>query len=191
MDQNTTYQHTTLKERTQSHKDFIAFNSISEKLTFLHEGIRTNKILGNITDTYNLLIKKKGIDTAETFLKTHAHAIHLTPFGGCTHDFSQAPCPKHLQCWNGCSHLHRTNTPGETERIKEQLEFSTKALEEMKSNSEEYGSNVWIKDLENKVANLKKAIMIKPSTSPIPVSPEGIQMTIPINERKTSSVSDK
>ena len=87
--------------------------------------------------------------------------------------------------------MHRTNTPGETERIKEQLEFSTKALEEMKSNSEEYGSNVWIKDLENKVANLKKAIMIKPSTSPIPVSPEGIQMTIPINERKTSSVSDK
>ena len=190
LDQNTTYQHTTIKERTQSHTDFIAFNSIADKRAFLHEGIRSNKILGSITDTYNLLIKEKGIDTAEIFLKTHAHAIHLTPFGGCTHDFSQAPCPKHLQCWNGCSHLHRTNTPGETERIKEQLNLSTKALEKMKSNSEEYGSDVWIKDLENKVDNLKKAVNIKPSSSPIPVSPEGIQMTIPINERKASSVSD-
>ncbi|WP_156026783.1 hypothetical protein [Sporocytophaga myxococcoides] len=190
LDQNPTYQHTTLKERTQSQVDFLTFNSVADKVNFLHNGIRNNKIMGSITDTYNFLKKEKGIETAESFLKTHALALHITPFGGCTHDFSQEPCQKHLQCWNGCSHLHRTNEPGELERIKEQLELNEKVLKEMRYNSEEYGSDVWIKDLEKKIENLKKGLKLKPSSSPIQVFPDGIQMTIPLDHKRSSSVSE-
>jgi len=105
--QNATYQHTSLLERTSSHRDYLSFRTPKEKVQFLHDGIREQKILGEITQLYHELKLSKGKDVAEVFLKTHANAIHITPFGGCTHDFSQAPCPKHLQCWNGCGHLHR------------------------------------------------------------------------------------
>jgi hypothetical protein len=192
LDQNATYQHTSILERTQSHKEFLSFNSPAEKVQFLHNGIRERKIQGEITELYHKLKIEKGKELAESFLATHANAIHLTPFGGCTHDFSQAPCPKHLQCWNGCSHLHRTNTPGESERIVEQIELSKLALEAMKKESDgEYGADVWTKDLENKIENMQKALDTKPSDKPIKVFPNGKPVTLDISQRKGSSVSEK
>jgi len=191
LDQNATYQHTSILERTKSHKDFLSFQSPSEKVQFLHNGIREKKILGEVTNLYHRLKEEKGKQIAETFLATHAGAIHLTPFGGCTHDFSQAPCPKHIQCWNGCSHLHRTNTPGESERIQEQIDLGLLALEEMKKDSDgEYGADVWINDLKTKIANMQKALDIKPVEKPVKVFPQGTQMTIPLSDRKRSSVSE-
>lgn len=192
LDQNATYQHTTLSERTQLHKEFIIFNSPADKVLFLHDGVRNKSILGDITDTYHFLKEEKGILKAEDFLKTHALALHITPFGGCTHDFSQAPCTMHLQCWNGCSHLHRTNAPGEAERIKEQLELSLKSLANMKKDGlGEYGSDVWIADLETKIANLEKGLHAKVTGDKLKIFPDGIPVTVPIHQHKSSSVSEK
>ena len=188
--QNKAYQHTTPKERTKLNQEFISFNSVNDKITFLHEGVRSKSILGEITDTYHFLKKNQSIDSAELFLNTHGLAIHITPFGGCTHDFSQSPCQKHLQCWNGCSHLHRTNTPGETVRIKEQLDKSKSILKKVKSESlEEQKNDVWVKDLEKKIKNLEKAVKIRPtSPTPIQLFPKGPEITKPKSKRKNSSV---
>ncbi|WP_420399622.1 hypothetical protein [Flagellimonas sp.] len=187
--QNKSYQHTTTKEKTKLHQDFLGFDSVKDKVTFLRDGVRNKSILGEITETYHHLKAKHGLETADTFLNTHGLAIHLTPFGGCTHDFSQSPCKKHLQCWNGCGHLHRTNAPGETERIKEQLRSSESILKKMKSDSTKpYGQDVWVKDLEMKIKNLKKALKLNPSSTPIQLFPDGKEITKPISKRRNSSV---
>jgi hypothetical protein len=189
LDQNPTYQHTTLSERTATHQDFTAFAHPEEKISFLHSGIRTGKIHGEIADTYHQLATEKGKEKADAFLNTHALAVHITPFGGCTHDFSQAPCTKHLQGWNGCSHLVRTHMPGETERISEQLRQSELVLEKMKSDSDSaYGSDKWIRDLEKKIENLRKALAMAGQDSPTPVFPDGIPATLPGHIKKGSSV---
>lgn len=189
--QNKTYHHVTLVELTELHKEFLSFNSPMEKITFLHDGIRTGEIAGDLTDTYNFLKEEKGIEQAEEFLKTHAQALHITPFGGCTHDFSQTPCLKHLQCWNGCSHLHRTNAPGETENLKQLLYNNKDVLQKMKESSSEYGNDVWIQDLEKKVSNLEKSLSINVTSAPILVFPEGKPATLPLSMRKRSSVKDE
>lgn len=192
LDQNATYQHTSILDRTKSHKEFLSFNSPLEKIQFLHNGIREKKIQGEITQLYHKLKIEKGKELAESFLATHANSIHLTPFGGCTHDFSQAPCPKHLQCWNGCCHLHRTNTPGESERIVEQIELSKLALDAMKKDSDgEYGADLWVSDLQNKIENMQKALDLKPDDNPLKVFPDGKPVTLDISQRKGSSVSEK
>jgi hypothetical protein len=191
LDQNPVYQHTTLSEKTQSHKEFISFSSPAEKLNFLHSGIKSKAILGEITETYHRLNADQGEEKANIFLKTHALAIHVTPFGGCTHDFSQAPCSKHLQCWNGCSHLHRTHLPGETDRIEEQIRQSEQVLAKMKAEKDgEYGSEKWIQDIEKKIANLRQALQMSPQDSPTPVFPDGIPFTIAEHMKKSSSVKD-
>jgi hypothetical protein len=189
LDQNPVYQHTTLFERTTAHQDFTAFSHPEEKISFLHLAIKNGKIQGEIADTYHQLVTEKGQEKADAFLNTHALAIHITPFGGCTHDFSQAPCTKHLQCWNGCSHLVRTHMPGETERIGEQLRQSELVLEKIKSESDgAYGSTKWIEDIERKIENLLKALAMKRQDSPTPVFPDGIPFTIPEHMKKSSSV---
>jgi len=190
--QNKTYQHVTIEELTHLHKELLSFNSPLEKVTFLHDGIRTNKILGDLTDTYNFLKEDEGVSSAESFLKTHAQALHITPFGGCTHDFSQTPCLKHLQCWNGCSNLHRTNTPGEKEKLQQLLEGSREALKKMEvDQSGEYGTDVWVQDLKTKVENLEKALRMEVNSDPIPVFPDGKPVTLPLSMQQRSSVKDE
>lgn len=187
--QNKYYQHTTIREKTKLHQEFLGFNSMDGKINFLRDGVRNKSILGDITETYHYLLENENLKSAEDFLNTHGLAIHLTPFGGCTHDFSQTPCEKYLQCWNGCSHLHRTNTPGETERIQEQLDSCKSILKNMLENSgEEYGKNVWVKDLKLKIKNLEKGIKTKPTSLPIKLFPKGKEVTLPKNKKRNSSV---
>lgn len=51
LDQNPTYQHTSLKERTSFHKQFLSFNTPAENVNFVQEGIREKSILGDIAKT--------------------------------------------------------------------------------------------------------------------------------------------
>lgn len=189
LDQNTTYQHTTLSEKTAVHQDFMAFSHPAEKINFLHSGIKNKQINGEMTDTYHRLLAGEGKEKADAFLTTHALAIHLTPFGGCTHDFSQAPCEKHLQCWNGCSHLLRTHLPGETERIEEQLRLTQRLADKMKAEADgAYGSERWLQDIERKIDHLQKALDMPRGDSPTPVFPDGKPVTIAEHMKKGSSV---
>lgn len=79
--------------------------------------------------------------------------------------------------------------PGETERISEQLRQSELVLEKMKSDRDSaYGSDKWIRDLEKKIENLRKALAMAGQDSPTPVFPDGIPATLPGHIKKGSSV---
>ncbi|KFE56784.1 hypothetical protein IV01_06230 [Pseudomonas syringae] len=191
LDQNVYYQHTSIEENTAAHHQFLAFNSHHERIDFLHTGIRDKRIQGALTDSYHALLSDKGTTTAEAFLTVHATALHVTPFGGCIHDFSQAPCPKHLQCWNGCSHLHLMGTPSERANLEKQAENLTTAITIMRdSGAGEAGSDVWLMDQENKLNNLKSVLARDTNVGVQRVFPNGHPMTIADTDKRHSSVSD-
>ncbi len=191
LDQNKFYQHTSIEEATAAHQEFLAFNSYQERIDFLHAGIRKGQIQGSLTDSYHALLQDKGTITAEAFLTVHATALHVTPFGGCVHDFSQAPCPKHLQCWNDCSHLHLMGTPSERKNLQEQAERLTSAILIMREGGDgEAGSDVWLADQEHKLNNLQTALS-RDSAGVQQVFPTGRPMTISDANRRHSSVSDE
>lgn len=170
LDENVVYQHTTLQERTENHDEFLKFSNAQEKMSFVHEAIRNRRILGGVTDTYHRIKSEQDIVAAERFLSMHAQAMHVTPYGACSHDFSQTPCPKHLQCWNNCSYLHRTNSPTEVQAIKLQLHQSELALKKMKEEADgEFGADVWIDDLEKKIGGMKKSLTMTVIDLPVPV----------------------
>lgn len=191
LDQNVYYQHTSIEENTAAHHEFLAFNSHHERIDFLHTGIRDKRIQGALTDSYHALLSDKGTTTAEAFLTVHATALHVTPFGGCIHDFSQAPCPKHLQCWNGCSHLHLMGTPSERANLEKQAENLTTAITIMRdAGAGEAGSDVWLMDQEDKLNNLKSVLARDTNVGVQRVFPNGHPMTIADTDKRHSSVSD-
>ena len=191
LDQNVYYQHTSIEENTAAHHEFLAFNSHHERIDFLHTGIRDKRIQGALTDSYHALLSDKGTTTAEAFLTVHATALHVTPFGGCIHDFSQAPCPKHLQCWNGCSHLHLMGTPSERANLERQAENLTTAITIMRdAGAGEAGSDVWLADQEDKLNNLKSVLARDTNVGVQRVFPNGHPMTIAGTDKRHSSVSD-
>lgn len=191
LDQNVYYQHTSIEENTADHQEFLAFNSHHERIDFLHSGIRDKRIQGALTDSYHALLSDKGTTTAEAFLTVHATALHVTPFGGCIHDFSQAPCPKHLQCWNGCSHLHLMGTPSERTNLEKQAENLTTAINIMRdTGAGEAGSDVWLADQEDKLNNLKSVLARDTNAGVQRVFPNGRPMTVADTDKRHSSVSD-
>ena len=191
LDQNVYYQHTSIEENSAAHQEFLAFNSHHERIDFLHTGIRDKRIQGALADSYHALLSDKGTTTAEAFLTVHATALHVTPFGGCIHDFSQAPCPKHLQCWNGCSHLHLMGTPSERANLVKQAENLTTAITIMRdAGAGEAGSDVWLADQEDKLNNLKSVLARDTTVGVQRVFPNGHPMTIVDTDKRHSSVSD-
>lgn len=191
LDQNVYYQHTSIEEDAATHQEFLAFNSHHERIDFLHAGIRDKRIQGALTDSYHALLSDKGTITAEAFLTVHATALHVTPFGGCIHDFSQAPCPKHLQCWNGCSHLHLMGTPSERTNLEKQAENLTAAITIMRdAGAGEAGSDVWLADQEGKLNNLKSVLARDTNAGVQRVFPNGRPMTVADSDKRHSSVSD-
>ncbi|SMD31795.1 hypothetical protein SAMN04488029_0132 [Reichenbachiella faecimaris] len=188
--QNKYYQHETLKEKTENHRNFLRFNNNQEKITYLQKGIKNGTIKGSITNLYEKIRKEQSARDADEFLTIHANSLHITPFGGCTHDFSQNPCLKHLQCWNGCSHLHRTGTENETRRLTELL-GSLEKLKEKQAKELQEGS-VWTSDLNSKISNLRKVLdndTIDNSKKPYQVFPDSQYMQN-IGKDKTSSTTD-
>lgn len=191
LDQNVYYQHTTIEENTAAHHEFLAFNSYHERIEFLHSGIRDKRIHGALTDSYHALLSDKGTTTAEAFLTVHATALHVTPFGGCIHDFSQAPCPKHLQCWSGCSHLHLMGTPSERVNLEKQAKNLTKAISIMRdAGTGEAGSDVWLADQEDKLNNLKSVLARDTNGGVQRVFLNGRPITVADSDKRHSSVSD-
>lgn len=187
LNQNNTYQHASLKEKTSIQRDFIEFSNQKNKISFLKDSIINNDIQGPLAETFHSLILKDE-SKANEFLNTHATSVHVTPFGLCTHDYSQSPCQKHLQCWNNCSHLHRTNDPEETKRIKELLHQTKKALKNIEKSNETYGVSKWVVDYNVKISNLEKALKIKVKKGQsLPVSPEGTPKATDVYKKRMKS----
>jgi len=178
LDQNVAYHHPTLEEHTQTHRDFLNFNSVAEKVEFLKTGIRSKNILGELTETYHNIKLKKGDNIAELFLKTFANAMHITPYGVCTNDFSLQPCPLHLECWNGCSNLHMTGSDHETEQLQGLIAQTEDNLIRMqKEESIEFGVNRFTNRLEKQLNNMKKALELAKKSKNIRLFPEGIDLS--------------
>lgn len=191
LSQNIAYQHTSIRERTKSHHDFLAFNSMRDKMTYMHQGIRDQNIVGDLTSTYHHVKATEGLQLAEQFLLTHAQAMHVTPYGACGHDFSQMPCPKHIQCWNDCCHLHRTTSAGEDDRLLSQIKAHEKILAALHTNGDaDFGSDVWVHDLEKKLRNMNMALRLVPTSHPVQVFPQGKSIYAREVKRKGSSVDE-
>lgn len=182
--QNPYYQHETLREKTEEHRNFVSFNDNIEKINYLRKGIKSGSIKGPLASLYEKIKKEQNSENADEFLSTHASALHVTPFGGCTHDFSQTPCTKHLQCWNGCSNLHRTTESKENDRLESLLKELTKLYDNLGKKTD--SNSVWLQDLKTKIDNLKKALDIKPINKPVQVFPDGEQLNL--FSTRTSSV---
>jgi hypothetical protein len=96
--------------------------------------------------------REHGDDDAFAYLAAEADGLHATPYGFCLSSFTVDPCPKHLECFNGCRHLGRTDNPEETrslEKLRERTEATLAAA--VRSNAVTAGHR-------NQVAHAKRLL---------------------------------
>jgi hypothetical protein len=180
--QNVYYQHVALDTELAFHSAFVEFQSYHEKVQYLRSGIVKGKIQGALAETYHHLVKQNPV-LATDFLETHAGGVHVTLWGICTNDFSREPCKKHLQCFDNCGHLHRTNDAREADNLRKLLALNMEVLVKMQSECEgEAGADKWIAEQERKIEGIRSAIKLGDRIVDIPIKvfsdAEGITKSI-------------
>jgi hypothetical protein len=80
--------------------------------------IASNRGSGKLVTEFRRIQKEEGDEAAIVFLATEADGMQITPYGLCLNSFVVEPCPRHLECFGGCSHLMRTGLPGETAQLQ-------------------------------------------------------------------------
>lgn len=171
--QNPHYQHATIEEKNSSLHELISTRNPIRKVTLFKQGVRDGSIGGNIAKTYHMLNDRSPVE-AEDFLNIHVMAVHVTPYGICAHDFSKTPCPKHLQCFDSCSHLHRTENPDEESQLRQLIERQENNIIRMKQcECGDAGASTWVEIEERKLNGMRAAFNIKIYEKSVRVFPHG------------------
>lgn len=140
--------------------------------------ITTGKVAGPLVDQFKQIQKISGDDDALSFLAAEADGFHTTPYGFCINSFTVDPCPKHLECFNGCRHLSVSNLPEHRKnlvRLEGQLRIAVDEIESRPSKS--IGRDNQLKHALSRLENVKKALEIQGIGRPFP---DGADLAAPV-----------
>jgi hypothetical protein len=124
--QSYAYDHRTLGEHLDAASiPPAAPASLNPQARKAYELIAHSRVRGPVVEQFQELQRLEGDDEAFAYLNAEAGALHPTPYGVCLNSFAVEPCLKHLECFNSCSHLVRTDDPAE---VSELLKIKTRFL---------------------------------------------------------------
>jgi len=134
--------------------------TVDERLEWVKQGIRADSLSGPTADLYhNLPQARKAV-----FLDGEVHAVHVTAFGLCLHDFAVTPCPYHLNCVRGCADYLRTKgSAGERRhliQIRDATEYSLSSARTHGAKGNMQIAEPWIQHCEETLAGVKRALAV-------------------------------
>ena len=133
--------------------------------------MREGKIQGPVVSEFKRLQKEVNDEAAFEYLNAEAGALHFTPYGFCLNSFAASPCVKHLECFNSCNHLVRTDAPEEKqtlETLKNRYMLHIGRLRDKPSMAPQYENQ--LRHAETRLQGIVKALEQQPGDK---VFPEG------------------
>ncbi len=139
--------------------------------------IRSGRIQGPVVRQFRSIQIADGDDAAFAYLNAEAGALHVTPYGFCLNSFAASPCLKHLECFNACSHLVRTDLPQEQanlEQLKDRYQLHIGRLRERPSSAPAFAAQ--LRHAEVRLEGVEAALQQAPGA---PVFPHGSDRSAP------------
>lgn len=169
--QSHAYDHRSLAEDL-AHVDLPeAAASLGDRTKELAKLIVTRRVSGPIIDEFLQVQTSKGDQAAFEYLEAEADGLHVTPYGLCVNSFVIDPCPKHLECFNGCRHLTRTKVTSERENLQKLLDMTIRVESSIKAVPESDRNVGWENQLQSiatRVDNIKIVLDTEPDSKPFP-----------------------
>ncbi len=129
--------------------------------------ISAGKLRGPLVDEFRRIQREEGDQQAFAFLQVEADGFHATPYGFCLNSFTVDPCPKHLECFNGCRHLalspvdeHRQNL----EQMRDTLQGALARIQELPAGH--VGRENQLRHAKIRLANVERALAATPGSRP-------------------------
>ncbi len=176
--QSYAYDHRSLKEHLEAvEAPAVVEGDLAPHAREAWSLIKKGKIRGPVVEEFLAIQKDRGDAAAYDYLNAEAGALHVTPYGFCLNSFAVAPCPKHLECFNGCGHLARSNDPAEQNRLIElKGRFEAYISRVKKSPSRAPGFANQVRHAEVRLAGVMAALAQQPGGA---VFPEGEDRHLP------------
>jgi len=135
--------------------------------------IVANKVSGPIVEEFRRVQREHGDDAAFDYLDAEADGLHVTPYGFCLNSFTVDPCPKHLECFNGCSHLTRTDVPEERQNLEALRDRTKRAIIKIEASPPgSIGRENQLRHAREHLDNIEKVLAAEPGTAPFPDGPD-------------------
>jgi len=180
--QSYVYDHRTLAEHLDEMEPqtLKAAAKLGEHARRAFDLIRGQKIQGPVVKAFIRIQQESGDEAAFDYLNAEAGALHFTPYGFCLNSFAASPCVKHLECFNSCNHLARTDSPEEQrnlETLKDRYELHIGRLKARPSPAPNFGAQ--LAHAEERLAGIRAALAEVPGAK---VFPQGSDLHVSIGD---------
>lgn len=150
--------------------------------------ISADKVHGPIVDEFKRIQAEEGDEAAFVFLATEADGFHTTPYGHCINSFTVEPCPKALECFNGCRHLTASGLPEHTRNLKALRKRYKTLLESIEGHPAPSGSKQNMRlHAEQRLDAIERILNSSPGET---VFPDGDVHLDPIKEKRTGPFNE-
>jgi hypothetical protein len=150
--------------------------------------IMTDRVSGPIVDEFRRIQRELGDDAAFSYLDAEADGLHVTPYGFCLNSFMVDPCPKHLECFNGCRHLALSpfsEDRATLERLRDRFVAVIAKIEATPPGRA--GRKNQLAHAQVRLDNIEKALATAPGARPFPDGPD---LSVPFSAVMGSTVID-
>lgn len=176
------YDHRSLAEDLAAIDLPPAAQEMPEKARTVATMIQAGKASGPIVDTFKRIQAEFGNDRAFEFLAAEADGFHATPYGHCINSFTIDPCPKHLQCFDGCNHLVATDIERHRRNLEQTRAAMARAVDEIKERRPGVGRDNQLRHAEAMIASIDTVLGTTDGKRPFA---EGADRSAPIGKQRT------
>ncbi len=163
---------------------------LGDKALQVFKLISANKARGPVVDEFRRVQREYGEDAAFDYLNAEADGLHVTPYGLCMNSFTSDPCPKHLECFNGCLHLARTDVISEQENLERMRDRFAKVIISLEALPEDRRNVGWANQITHariRYDNIVKALGTEPGMQ---VFPEGADLSVTAERKAGTTIID-
>lgn len=156
--QSHVYDHRSLAEELQAMDLPKAASALPERAQTIAKMIAAGRANGHIVDEFRGIQREYGDQAAFEFLAAEADGFHVTPYGFCVNGFTQEPCPKHLQCANGCNRLISSGNDKHRANLQALEARTARAVAEIEARKTGVGRNNQLAHARTALANIRKIL---------------------------------
>ncbi|RKD52207.1 hypothetical protein [Rhizobium sp. WW_1] len=163
---------------------------LGDKALQVFKLISANKARGPVVDEFRRVQREYGDEAAFDYLNAEADGLHVTPYGLCMNSFTSDPCPKHLECFNGCLHLARTNVVSEQENLERMRDRFAKVIITLEALPEDRRNIGWANQLTHariRYENIVRALGTEPGMQ---VFPDGTDLSVTAEQKAGTTIID-
>jgi hypothetical protein len=167
-----------------------AEDRLGDKALQVFKLISANKARGPIVDEFRRVQLEYGDEAAFDYLNAEADGLHVTPYGFCMNSFTSDPCPKHLECFNGCLHLARTDVNGEQENLERMRDRFAKVIITLEALPADHRNIGWANQLTHarvRHDNIVKALGTEPGMQ---IFPDGRDLSVTAEQKAGFTIID-